>query len=281
MKTQTILCTIALIALLAVSSNALASTTYANAYIFKSGHNSATDSDSDSALGSCSSQAHASCPLPGDASWAQTNAVVTVTNTSPGILIGESVTYNNNDVPQPVHTITNSGGAKFASINARLIGSGLLASAQLYVQGLELTIGAGSIQDFKMADMELTVSLAPVYAGNFTLYGDGSSTGTGIYSDPADFDVSLLGDTWIATYTGPASLPFQMPVGSDFELDFDTELQGFVETGSQAGVATTGIHDLAIGLDGAYNFIVPEPCSAALMLLGLGAVVRRRRKRLG
>jgi hypothetical protein len=268
-KVVTVVCLFA--SLLCLYQTASASTTSAYAAISKSGHGAANKLDNDSALGSCQTYVCADCPDDGDlgcVAWASTTSTVTVTfGDGPMQIVGTSVTPSNQDCSlYPGHAFTNTGSANFWDINAKLLGQGLQAQAQLLLSSLAFSVpfGPGS----RTIGMNLLLNDAPVYGGSYTLTGSGDGSGSGIYID-SFFDVVVETDSYRAVYNGPASLAFDLPVHETFSLQLECTIDGDSTAGSDP-------HALGITIPQGYEF-VPEPATLSLMALSGLALVRRRR----
>jgi len=154
--------------LLSAANECRASMTYAYAAISKTGHGSDNDSDTDSAFGNCSSYADADCPYSGEGyncgAYATTTSRVTVLfnpGGGPGSYstIDISVTSSNNEAsPYTGHTFTNNGYAYWGIIDARLIGAGVTAAAELWLASLDLTLpNTGSAADTTTIGLDLNI----------------------------------------------------------------------------------------------------------------------------
>ncbi|MFA5863562.1 MAG: PEP-CTERM sorting domain-containing protein [Phycisphaerae bacterium] len=272
MKTQSFfLIVCGLLVALMMSGTAQASSTWAYAAISKDGHTPANNSDSDTAPGYCTSTATAACPFTNDASQASTTATVWyTTGHGPLNIYNSSIVNNNLDAAtyQP-HSFSNSGSCSGAWANAQLIGQGVTVQAKLLLQSLSFSIPVGVATDSRTISMNLGVNSSQVYAGSFTLAGNGSKSGSGIYAD-SFFDVVDSGSgKWVATYNGPAERLFDVPVNTDFSMDLYAEGAGIATAGTSA-------YDLAISIPQGYEF-VPEPATLSLLVIG-GLLLGRKRR---
>lgn len=128
-------------------------------------------------------------------------------------------------------------------------------------------------------DLSLLVGGVSVGMGSFTLFGNGSSIGSGWYVD-SFFDVfyESATDCWVAEYTGPSSYQVEMPVGMDFWLEINDGSSG---SSWQSGSDDGTYHEVNLLLPEDYEFVaVPEPASIMSLLMGsAGLALMLRRKR--
>jgi len=262
-----------------------ASSTYAFASISggappaaSQGHTPANGSASDSAVGNCTSKITVVCGSapPDGGSYGQTTSSVTWSNPTDG---GKILTCNpnvatNSEAPLYTgHVFSNQGTASGWEFNWMLIGAGAVATCQLNLQDLNFVLSAtGFTTDHQSSDILLKVNGSTIWAGQFTLCGDGTYSGTGILA-PANFNIHSGGGMWMADYTGPATRDVNLPVGSAFELQLTAGGDGH-----SLFVSSSNSPQYGITIPTGYAF-TPEPATLSLLALGgVGLLVRRRRR---
>jgi len=263
-----------------------ASTTYAHASISggappatSQGHVQTSASDSDSAIGNCTSQAQTFCGTnpPDGTSWGETTSTVTwnyPTNGGSVATCNPNVTNNSEAPAYTGHVFGNDGTASAWEFNRVLIGAGAVAVCKLTLQDLNFVLSAtGFTTDHQSSDILLKVNGSTIWAGQFTLCGDGSSSGTGILA-PSNFNISESGGMWMADYKGgDATMDVNLPVGTAFELQLTAGGDGnslFVSSGNSPQYGIT--------IPTGYAF-TPEPATLSLLALGGLAMLSRRRRR--
>jgi len=262
-----------------------ASSTYAHASIVggappatSQNHVQTSASDSDSAIGTCTSSAQTFCGTspPDGTSWAKTTSTVTwnyPTDGGPIATCNPNVTNNSEAPAYTGHVFGNDGTASAWEFNRWLIGAGAVATCKLNLDNLNFTLTAtGFTTDHQSSDILLKVNGSTVWAGTFTLFGDGTYSGTGILA-PANFNIHSGGGMLMADYTGPATKDVELPVGEAFELQLTAGGNGhslFVSSGNSPQYSIT--------IPTGYAF-TPEPATLSLLALGgVGLLVRRRRR---
>ncbi len=238
--------------LLGLADDSQAAQTFAYVWI-GDGTTAYNASDSDSGVFTCNSFATQSHPPGGGPPSASTSAVVQWTDAGSHMMLTGTVTHN----PSGMSGYSSGPGTSYAnpgSWNAQLIGAGAVASCQLLLEGLQLTVAGpvGGPINTQSVSLSFGVGGPPTVTGSFTLASDGTGSYAGVYGDPADFNIypdPVEAGVWHAEYTGPTSVPVELPVGSSFDLLFDVTLDE--ETNSeplQGAFVSPSMHSVALAI---------------------------------
>jgi len=135
------------------------------------------------------------------------------------------------------------------AFSARMYGEGLAASCLLWLDTVELVVPGIEPGSIALVDLYVAVDGAPLATGHFELSGDGSYWGDGYYID-SFFDVYFDGENWRGEYIGPGEIAVDLPVGAQFEFDFNVTtdyLMGFPTRSAMRGstnhTVTFGVPD--------------------------------------
>jgi len=274
-------------AFLGLSADAHASTTYAYAAINggtdgSSTHGAANISDNDSAFFGCQSYACAICPFTNCASFASTTSTVIVHFGYGSSIVSTQPNVKNNaeGAPYNGHQFTNRGTAVFGAINLGLVGQSLKAAALLNLQNIRLSLPKTGLQsDYESTTFSLTLDQQPQYGGSMKLYGDGYCDAVGAFA--GNVSVQEEEEYWVAQYTGPASLGFEMPVGTPFSMELNTKVEtpDYLSAGGGGGGGGGAYNEplYEITIPEGYQF-TPEPATLGLVAFGLLAALGRKRR---
>jgi len=204
--------------LLFMGASLQAAHTYAYAGI-TDGTTGANASDSDWGFLTVSSSAIANCPCSicgGSGGYAQTTSTVYFD----GRRYVENPGVANNNIPAG-HTPTNTGTADSRDIHLRacILGAIGNVSLDLAIEPVILQLPQSDLANNSVVGLNIDLGTTSIAAGLFTLSGDGSVSGSGIY-DASNFDVSIDNDMWTAEYTGPETVEVELPVNTYVEFSF-------------------------------------------------------------
>jgi len=206
------------VVLLCLGGNAWAAHAYAYASVSDGGANGANGSDNDWGFGQATASISVSCTCnPFCGGIAQTTSRAYVSN---GVIHEEAGTANN--IVVAGHDYTNTGTADYDAIVFIACLQGAIANCELAIDpGTSICLPQSDMANRASIDIAIIAGDSTVASGYFSLAGNGTTSGSGIY-ETSNFDVTLENDMWTAEYNGPETVQVELPANTYFNLSFKT-----------------------------------------------------------